>query len=247
MEEEVYQVRNRSSQDPLNYPIRLNNKIAALMGVIESADHRPTDQTYEVFKELSAELEKQLQQMSATIKTELPRLNAALKREKVDAVDPDAKPAAVPPDDEEAAAVTSTARHQAEYARCADSCDVVALSVSIFSARSVREDDDEHADARAASCSASDARSRRNSTPRPRKTAAGEQRRPVQIARALVDVARVGAAPRGVDDRVGDVAIALAIRARSSGRRRPSRSRDSDARSSDEDTAAASGRGSAPE
>jgi photosystem II stability/assembly factor-like uncharacterized protein len=93
VEEEIYQVRNRSSQDPLNYPIRLNNKIAALMGIIESADHKPTDQTYEVFKRLSAELEKQLQQMHATIKVEVPRLNAALKREKVDGVDPDAKPA----------------------------------------------------------------------------------------------------------------------------------------------------------
>jgi len=93
----VYQVRNRSSQDPLNYPIRLNNKIAALMGIIESADNRPTDQTYEVFKELSAELEKQLQQLQSTEKSELTRLNAALKREKVAPVDPDAKPAQPPP------------------------------------------------------------------------------------------------------------------------------------------------------
>jgi hypothetical protein len=92
VEEEVYQVRNRSGQDPLNFPIKLNNKIAALMGVIESADHRPTNQTYEVFKELSDELEKQLQQMNATLKTELPRLNAALAREKVETVNPDAKP-----------------------------------------------------------------------------------------------------------------------------------------------------------
>jgi photosystem II stability/assembly factor-like uncharacterized protein len=94
VEEEVYQVRNRSGQDPLNYPIKLNNKIAALMGVIESADHRPTDQTYQVFKELSDELEKQLQQMNATLKTELPRLNSALQREKVAPIDPEAKPAA---------------------------------------------------------------------------------------------------------------------------------------------------------
>ncbi len=97
VEEEVYQVRNRSSQDPLNYPIKLNNKIAALMGVIESSDNRPTDQTYEVFEELSKELDAQLQKMNATLKTELPRLNAALKREKVPEVDPNAKPAA-PPD-----------------------------------------------------------------------------------------------------------------------------------------------------
>ena len=58
VEEEVYQVKNQSGQDPLNYPIKLNNKIAALMGVIESADHRPTEQTYEVFDELSKALER---------------------------------------------------------------------------------------------------------------------------------------------------------------------------------------------
>ena len=57
VEAEVYQVRNRSSQDPLNYPIMLNNKIAALAGVVESADHKPTAQSYEVFDELSTALD----------------------------------------------------------------------------------------------------------------------------------------------------------------------------------------------
>ena len=95
VEEEAYQVKNRSGQDPLNYPIRLNNKIAALSGVIESADARPTDQSVEVFNELSAQLDAQLEKMRQTLKTELPRLNAALKREKIDAVDPAAKPVAV--------------------------------------------------------------------------------------------------------------------------------------------------------
>jgi photosystem II stability/assembly factor-like uncharacterized protein len=93
VEEEAYQVKNRSGQDPLNYPIRLNNKIAALSGVIESADARPTDQSVEVFNELSAQLDAQLAKMKQTLATELPRLNAALKREKIDAVDPKAKPA----------------------------------------------------------------------------------------------------------------------------------------------------------
>jgi hypothetical protein len=86
-------VRNRSSQDPLNYPIKLNNKIAALSGVIESSDSKPTDQTYEVFKELSALLEEQLARRDATLKSELQRLNAALRREKLDPVDPSKKPA----------------------------------------------------------------------------------------------------------------------------------------------------------
>lgn len=83
VEQEVYQVRNQSSQDPLNYPIKLNNKIAALMGVIESADHRPTRQTYEVFDELSAALETELKKRDAIVATDLARLNVVLRREKV--------------------------------------------------------------------------------------------------------------------------------------------------------------------
>ena len=96
VEEEAYQVRNRSGQDPLNYPIKLNNKIAALAGVIESADNKPTNQSVEVFNELSAQLDAQLQKMNDTLKKQLPLLNAALKREKLDGVDPKAKPAPAP-------------------------------------------------------------------------------------------------------------------------------------------------------
>ncbi len=60
VEGEIYQYRNRSSQDPLNYPIRLNNKLAALQGVVEAGDNRPTDQAQAIFKDLSARLDKEL-------------------------------------------------------------------------------------------------------------------------------------------------------------------------------------------
>lgn len=96
VEEEIYQVRNRSSQDPLNYPIKLNNKIAALAGVVESADSKPTDQSYTVFDELSGGLDKQLKQKEAVLARELQRLNAALKREKLEPVDPTRKPTPPP-------------------------------------------------------------------------------------------------------------------------------------------------------
>ena len=56
MEEEIYQVKNRSPKDPLNYPIRPNNRLAALQRVVESAEARPTDQSYEVFELLCGEL-----------------------------------------------------------------------------------------------------------------------------------------------------------------------------------------------
>jgi hypothetical protein len=75
----------------------LNNKIAALSGVIESADAKPTNQAMEVFNELSGQLDAQLQKMRDTLSKQLPLLNAALKREKLDAVDPKAKPAPVTP------------------------------------------------------------------------------------------------------------------------------------------------------
>ena len=79
VEQEVYQVRNRSGQDPLNFPIKLNNKLAALIGQIESAEARPTDQTYEVFEMLSAKLDLELEQLTLIIQQDLVRLNELLR------------------------------------------------------------------------------------------------------------------------------------------------------------------------
>jgi hypothetical protein len=56
VENELYQTRLRAAQDPLNFPIKLNDKIAALQGVIESVDNRPTDQTAQVFDLLNGQL-----------------------------------------------------------------------------------------------------------------------------------------------------------------------------------------------
>jgi hypothetical protein len=78
VEGEIYQVRNQSGQDPLNYPIKLNNKISALAGVVGGTDARPTSQSYEVFRVLSADLETQLTAMRAAMTELLPKVNAAL-------------------------------------------------------------------------------------------------------------------------------------------------------------------------
>jgi hypothetical protein len=78
VESEIYQVKNQSGQDPLNYPIKLNNKIAALSGVAASADARPTDQTREVFKILSAQLDAQLARLNTAMQG-LSSINADLK------------------------------------------------------------------------------------------------------------------------------------------------------------------------
>ena len=49
VEAEVYQIKNQSGQDPLNYPIKLNNKLAALTGVVASAPGKPTAQSVQVY------------------------------------------------------------------------------------------------------------------------------------------------------------------------------------------------------
>ncbi|HXB32004.1 MAG TPA: hypothetical protein VNV35_01225 [Puia sp.] len=67
IEENLYQVKNQSGQDPLNYPIKLNNRLAALERSVETGDARPTAGSYQVFKELSAELEQQMVALKALL------------------------------------------------------------------------------------------------------------------------------------------------------------------------------------
>lgn len=86
VEGEIYQHRNRSSQDPLNFPIRLNNKLAALQGTVESGDYKPTAQSYAVFKELSARLDKELSRLDALVKTDVAAFNKQLTGARLEAV-----------------------------------------------------------------------------------------------------------------------------------------------------------------
>jgi photosystem II stability/assembly factor-like uncharacterized protein len=79
VEEEVYQVRLEARQDPLNFPIKLNNQIAAIRGIVESADARPTDQSREAFTFLSGELDVQLNRLQVLFNDELGRLNDRLR------------------------------------------------------------------------------------------------------------------------------------------------------------------------
>ena len=79
IEEEVYQVRNQSGQDPLNYPIRINNKIAALSGVAGSGPFGPTDQTVAVYTEVSAMLKVQTDRLDKVLREDLERFNRQVR------------------------------------------------------------------------------------------------------------------------------------------------------------------------
>jgi len=86
IEEAIYQVKNQSGEDPLNFPIRLNNRISALASVVGSADAPPTDQAVAVFAELSALLQAQLDRLKTALDTDLPAFNTLVKSKDLPAV-----------------------------------------------------------------------------------------------------------------------------------------------------------------
>jgi len=84
VEEEVYQVRNRSGQDPLNFPIKLNNKLAALEASILRGDGKPTAASYEVLKVLEAKLGDQKKVLDAALANDVPAVNRLLAQRKLE-------------------------------------------------------------------------------------------------------------------------------------------------------------------
>ena len=86
IENELYQTKNRSSQDPLNYPIKLGNKLAAVGGVIGSGSFKPTDQQYKVKEELTKLIDIQLNEFANIKKVEIPKLNNMIWEAKIPAI-----------------------------------------------------------------------------------------------------------------------------------------------------------------
>ena len=74
IEKALYQTQNRSAQDPLNYPIRLNNKYGHVITLAAMGFNRPTESMYGVKEELEKLIDDQLAKWSAT-KQALTELN----------------------------------------------------------------------------------------------------------------------------------------------------------------------------
>ncbi len=70
-------MKNQSGQDPLNFPIRLNNRLAALQRSVETGDAKPTDGAYKVFEELNRELEGHLSKLEGLLGQELDGINGS--------------------------------------------------------------------------------------------------------------------------------------------------------------------------
>jgi hypothetical protein len=86
VEEALYQTKNRSPQDPLNYPIKLNNRLSALVSVASTGDYAPTAQSFEVRDMLIAEIDELLAQQNEVVTKGIKKFNSAIRKAKVPAI-----------------------------------------------------------------------------------------------------------------------------------------------------------------
>jgi len=86
IENELYQTKNQSRQDPLNFPIKLTNKLAHLNSLTGMGDYPPTQQAYRVKEEISQQIDQQLSQFREIRNSDLPEFNQMVKEKAVDAI-----------------------------------------------------------------------------------------------------------------------------------------------------------------
>ena len=84
IEETLYQTQNRSNQDPLNFPIRLTNKLGHLNRLITIDDFPPTAQDNAVRLELTAQVDITMQAYKKIIDEDIIEFNKAFKKQKRD-------------------------------------------------------------------------------------------------------------------------------------------------------------------
>ncbi|MCE9601091.1 MAG: glycosyl hydrolase [Gemmatimonadetes bacterium] len=88
VEDDVYQVKNQSGQDPLNFPIRVNNRLANLLSMAERGDGRPTTNMPEIFGILSQELKGYTDRLQLVWRNDLAAVNKELARLGLPPLDP---------------------------------------------------------------------------------------------------------------------------------------------------------------
>ena len=75
VEEALYQTKSKSGQDVLNFPIRLNDKLAGLYGVVSSGQIAPSKQALESFVEMGGQVDAQLKKLKNIMDTDIKNFN----------------------------------------------------------------------------------------------------------------------------------------------------------------------------
>ncbi len=95
IEANIYQVKNQSGQDPLNFPIKINNRIATLLRTVDRGDGRPIGNAAPIFNYLSGKLKVQTDALAKVWATDLAAFNARAKTLGLKPVNPKCAPGQV--------------------------------------------------------------------------------------------------------------------------------------------------------
>ncbi len=79
IEETLYQTKAKSSQDVLNFPIRLNDKLSGVIEESASANAAPNKQVLEFYEVIAKDCDTQIQKLSALQKNEIAAFNKLIR------------------------------------------------------------------------------------------------------------------------------------------------------------------------
>ena len=84
IENNIHMTKNQSRQDPLNYGIRINNRIAFLLADSQRGDYPPTDQAKAFFKDVLLELDEQIKALEKLLEVNISKLNEIVSNNEIE-------------------------------------------------------------------------------------------------------------------------------------------------------------------
>ena len=82
----LYQTKSKSNQDPLNFPIRLNNKLAHLNSLSSIGDFKPTDQSIQFKNEITVLIDAELAKIYTVFEKDVKLLNKQVKQSDIELI-----------------------------------------------------------------------------------------------------------------------------------------------------------------
>ena len=86
VENNIHMTKNQSRQDPLNFGIRINNRIAFLLADSQRGDYPPTDQSKEFFSQVKEELNTEIINLRALIERHSQKIEEYIKKNKIELI-----------------------------------------------------------------------------------------------------------------------------------------------------------------
>ena len=86
VENNIHMTKNQSRQDPLNFGIRINNRIAFLLADSQRGDYPPTDQAKEFFSQVKEELNIEINNLNALIEKHSQKIEDYLMKNKIELI-----------------------------------------------------------------------------------------------------------------------------------------------------------------